>query len=110
MFCVTYDFQIYGGASVPFWKMLGRITKDDGTGHSLVPGSEASSDWYGYLSFIVYHQIHVVSSSSIVVIEPGDKISFQFGHYASALFNISGLTTHLLHGISLTITPADVVT
>ena len=111
-FLLSYDYTIYANSSRSFVKMLGRITRDTGSGHAVVPGSSASTDWYSVLAFFGYHSIFQLSHSSIVSVESDDVISFQYGTMASAgaAYNVSNIATTEGSGVVITITPADIIT
>jgi hypothetical protein len=110
-FLVTWAFQMYGYSTVLWWNMLGRVTKDTGSGHVLVPGSEMASTPYAwYAVFGVNIDQHHVSGSCVVSIASGDKIAFQFGNFVSGAgtVNLVNLQTNLdATGLQLTITPVD---
>jgi hypothetical protein len=114
-FLVTWAFNMYGFSNVLWWNMLGRVTKDSGSGHVIVPGSEMSSTPYAwYTVFAVHVEQHTISGSCVVSIASGDKIAFQFGNFVSV--GAGTLTVSDLHtktdstGLQLTITPVDNMT
>ena len=111
-FLVTYNFTVYAAFSRLFVKVLGRVTKDTGSGHAVVAGSFGDTSWYGYLAYLGYHYVSHLSWSCLVSMQSDDVISFQLGTYGSgaATYNLSGMNTQQGNGVAITIVPADIVT
>ena len=108
-FLVSYTSSFSGYTTVLVWSMLARITKKpDGGSHAAVAGSSHKSNPYGWFAYIVYNQAHRLSCSSIVEIESGDVISFQYGNTVSGGGTPSITRATSGDGIVLTIIPADI--
>jgi hypothetical protein len=108
-FLVSYTASFQGSTNLLFWSMLARITKKpDGGSHAAVAGSSHRSSPYGWWAYFVYHQTHSLSCSSIVEIESGDVISFQYGNTVSNAGTPSITRATMGDGIVLTIIPADI--
>ena len=110
-FLVSWAFSFTGWSSKSWWRMKGRITKDTGSGHVVVPGSTIASQQYAYYSlFGVFVEDHILSGSSIVEVSDGDTLSLDYGNYCSngsiSTFNVGSLFSND-DGFLLTITPAD---
>ena len=114
IFSVSYEFSLYGYASVQYWRMLGKLTKTPSGGSVAdVSGSIQSDSYYGsQIAFGVYFMVHNVSGTSLVSLSSGDTLGFQYGHYcsnaSSGTFNVGNLQSLTgTSGISITAVPVD---
>jgi hypothetical protein len=109
----SFTFQWHNGAAGN-GVMLGRITKDTGSGAVAITGSEQHTSPYAQLLFFgSYLHNGAASGECVVEVDQGDKIAFQYGAQAggSGTYNVTNLYTTIngdtTTAIQLTITPAQ---
>jgi len=105
-YSMTLSFYSTGAAGGTV-SLAGRITKDTGSGHALVPGSmEVSEAGYYSTGFGAYFHFHAISGSCIVSMEEDDTIAFNFGTFGfGSYIPVAYATTAGTEGATVVITP-----
>jgi len=114
VFRVSWQFHFqWSNAGVQGCSMLGRMTRDTGSGAVAIPGSESMTSRYGQLLYFgIYFHSAPASASALVSVSDGDVVAFQYGSYGAVTYAVNGLLsapTVSPVAIGIQIDPADVV-